>query len=52
MIYIFMNYILYLYVLILDFFRILRKRLRCYIVLFFRLFDFSSLVRVVLLLYI
>lgn len=52
MINIFMNYILYLYVLILDFFRILRKRLRCYIVLFFRLFDFSLLVCVVLLLYI
>lgn len=34
------------------FFSILRKRLRCYIVLFFRSFDPSSLVRAALLLYI
>lgn len=47
-----MNYTPHLHASILDFFRILRKRLRCYIVLFFRSFDPSSLVRAALLLYI
>lgn len=52
MIHIFMNYTPHLHASILDFFRILRRRLRCYIVLFFRSFDPSSLVRAALLLYI
>lgn len=52
MIHIFMNYTPHLHASILDFFRILRKRLRCYIVLFFRSFDPSSLVCAALLLYI
>lgn len=52
MIHIFMNFTPHLHASILDFFRILRKRLRCYIVLFFRSFDPSSLVGAALLLYI